>query len=78
MVSRSPGFTVEEAVSPSDITVDVYFTPHLSKSRVLNERLAAIIQEFGEGVVIPSLHAFTTRCRRHSQISNIAAPCMSY
>lgn len=76
MVARCRGFTVDEALAPSDITIETYFTPHLAESRVLSERIASILQEFGEHVIMPSLHAFTTRCRRHNRINDVSPPRM--
>ena len=67
---------VDEALKPSDVTIDTYFTPHLAESRVLGGRIVSIIQDFGEQVVMPSLQAFTTRCYRHSEIYDVLPPCV--
>jgi hypothetical protein len=77
VIARCHGFTVDEALKPSDITIDTYFTPHLAESRILSERVASIIQDFGEQVAMPGLQAFTTRCHRHSQIYDIPLPGLS-
>lgn len=66
LLLRCPGYlpSADTAISLEDLTIDVYVSPReLSEGgRKMSERVALIVQEFGEHLALPHLCRFQNRC----------------
>lgn len=62
---RSPGYCPPPNFTVQDVTVDAYISPRetLLGSAGIQEKVALLIQQFGEGIVLPHLRRFTSRCQ---------------
>jgi hypothetical protein len=58
---RCPGFPVAQDFSVENVSVDAFITPHIVEVSGMQERLAYLIQSFGDHVAVPHLHRFTVR-----------------
>ena len=58
---RCPGFLVASDFSVENVSVDAFITPHIVEISGTQERLAYLIQSFGDNIAVPHLHRFTLR-----------------
>ncbi|KAF8331609.1 hypothetical protein F5887DRAFT_1081200 [Amanita rubescens] len=58
---QCPGYPVSRDVGPENMSVDTFCTPYLVDMEGMQERLAYMIQGFGDHVAIPHLRRFAMR-----------------
>jgi hypothetical protein len=71
LLLRCPGYLApEECVE--NVTVDAYISPGELRDggQMMHERVALLIQSFGEDLVVPHLKRFSVRC----QTENLVPP----
>lgn len=64
LVLHCPGYHPKAAISPENITVEVYVSPRelAEGGEKFSELVALLVQDFGTNLAVPHLHRFQDRC----------------